>query len=257
MRLLRMVGLGWWLQLKMRSRSAFDGALSVVWPLFFATSAFLVLKTGQDKQALLISTAVGSSVMGVWSALSTTAAGSLQRERSQGTLELLVAAPAPFPLVLLPIALSMATIGAYSMVATLIWARVIFGISVHVGSPVLLFVAAPVVVLSVGMLGFLMSMAVTRFRAAWALGNALEYPVWLICGFLVPLSVLPGWVHPIAWALAPTWGVEAVRGASIGGPGWGDGAVCAALAIAYGLLGAAISGRLLTSARVHATLALS
>lgn len=28
---------------------------------------------------------------------------------------------------------------------------------------------------------------------AWAIGTALELPVWLLCGFLIPLSLLPAW----------------------------------------------------------------
>jgi len=86
----------WWLQLKMRSRSAFDGILGVLYPLFFSTTAFLMFRGGGVQGPALLSAAVGASVMGVWSSTSTTAASSLQQERRQGTLELLVAAPTPF-----------------------------------------------------------------------------------------------------------------------------------------------------------------
>lgn len=252
-----MIRVAWWLQLKMRSRSAFDGALTIIWPLFFASTAFLMQRAGRNQADILAATAVGASVMGVWSAMSTTAAGLLQSERRQGTLELLVASPMPFAVVMAPTTLAMATIGAYSMISTLVWARVLFGIHVHVGSPVLLLIAAPVTVLSVGMLGFLLSVTAVRYRTAWALGNATEYPVWLICGFLVPLSVLPGWVHPLAWLLAPTWGVEALRGAALGGPVAIDVAVCLLLGLFYAVLGALLSRTLLDSARRNATLALS
>ena len=39
----------------------------------------------------------------------------------------------------------------------------------------------------------------------------LEWPVLLVTGMLVPLSLLPGWSHPLAWVLAPTWGMQAIR----------------------------------------------
>ncbi len=39
MRALRLLALGWLLHFKMASRSAFDGVLAVMWPLFFATVA--------------------------------------------------------------------------------------------------------------------------------------------------------------------------------------------------------------------------
>ena len=66
------------------------------------------------------------------------------------------------------------------------------------------------------MLGFLIASSFVRYRTAWALGNALEYPVWLVCGFLVPLSLFPGWVRPISWALAPTWGMARSGQAALG-----------------------------------------
>src|SRR5690242_15026402 len=108
---MRIVLVAWWLQLKIRSRSAFDGILGVLYPLFFATTVFLMFRGGGVQGPALLSAAVGASVMGVWSSTSTTAASSLQQERRQGTLELLVAAPTPFSLVILPVTLSMATIG--------------------------------------------------------------------------------------------------------------------------------------------------
>lgn len=132
MRALRVVAVAWWLQLKIRSRSSFDGILAILYPLFFATTVFLMFRSGGAQGPTLLSAAVGASVMGVWSATSTTAASSLQQERRQGTLELLVAAPTPLPLLILPVTLSMATIGAYSLVATLLWGRLVFGIEIAV-----------------------------------------------------------------------------------------------------------------------------
>ena len=155
--------------------------------------------------------------MGIWAATSTAAGAAMQRERWHGTLELLVAAPAHFALVLLPVTIAMATIGLYSMVATLLWGRVLFGIHVHVEHPLLFCLSVPATVISIGMLGFLLAVSFVRYRTAWALGNLLEYPVWLICGFLVPLTLFPDWVRPISWVLAPTWGMKAIRESALGG----------------------------------------
>lgn len=255
MNALRIVGRGWLLQVKMLSRSWFDGVLGVIWPLFFATIAFLMYG-GRDSREL-VSAAVGASVMGIWSSTSTSGAGAMQRERRQGTLELLAASPAPFPATLLPITLAMSTIGLYSMVATAVWARLLFGVSLPLAHPWALLPAVVVTVASVGMFGFLLSVSVVRFRAAWALGNMLEFPIWLVCGFLVPLSLLPSWVHPIAWVLAPTWGVRAIRAAALGGSPLPSILLAAAIATAYAVIATALSNRLLRSARAHATLALS
>jgi ABC-2 type transport system permease protein len=254
-RIVRLITLGWWWQLKMRSRSAFDGALSVIYPLFFATTVFLIYRQGADADAL-VAAAVGASVMGVWSAVSTTAATSLAQERRQGTLELLVASPTPLPLVVVPMTLSMATIGLYSLVATIVWGRVAFGIHVSFAHPAAFVAACVVTAVGVSVIGFVLAVTAVRYRAAWALGTAFELPVWLICGFLVPLSLLPAWVHPVSWLLPMTWGVSAVKEAAAGGTPWPDTLCCLAVSAVYAGIGAVLARRLVDSARTHATLAL-
>jgi ABC-2 type transport system permease protein len=195
--------------------------------------------------------------MGIWAATSTAAGGALQRERWHGTLELLVAAPAHFSLVMLPVTLAMSTIGVYSMAATLLWGRLVFGIELHIEHLFVFCVAVVVTIVAVGMCGFLLAVTFVRYRTAWALGNLLEYPVWLICGFLVPLSLFPGWVLPFSWILAPTWGMRAIREAALGGPALQDLGMCALLGAVYTAIGVVIVGRLLDSARRRATLALT
>ena len=51
---------------------------------------------------MLVYASLGAAVMGIWSATSTSAGAAMQRERWHGTLELLVASPTPFAVVLLP-----------------------------------------------------------------------------------------------------------------------------------------------------------
>jgi ABC-2 type transport system permease protein len=256
MRSLRVLFFGWTFNVKMLSKSAFDGFLGVLWPLFFATIAFLMYRVGNDPQTLLYAS-LGASVMGIWSATSVAASSALQRQRWFGTLELLVAAPVHFALVLLPITIATSTMGIYSMVATLLWGRFLFGIGVHIVHPLLFALAIPATIVSIGMLGFLLSVTFVRFRQAWALGNMLEYPVWLVCGFLVPISLFPGWVRPISWILAPTWGVQAIRQAATGGTPLGDTLICLALGVVYAAVGALLLERVLRAARDRATLSLT
>jgi ABC-2 type transport system permease protein len=205
----------------------------------------------------LLYASLGASVMGVWAATSTAAGAALQRERWHGTLELLVAAPAHFSLVLLPVTIAMASIGIYSMASTLLWGWLLFGIGVHIQHWALFCLAVPATVISIGMLGFLIAVSFVRYRTAWALGNLLEYPVWLVCGFLVPLSLFPGWVHPISWLLAPTWGMRAIRESALGGTPLPDLGVCLALGAGYTAAGVLVVEEFLRAARARATLALT
>ena len=256
MRTLRMLTISYWLHLKVLAVSVFDGVFQVVWPLFFATTAFLVYRQSEDPGALVYA-GLGSAVMGIWSVIATTASSLLQRERWHGTLELLVASPTRFALVLVPITTAMATLGLYSLVATLVWGRLLFGIEVPVADPLLFVLSIMVSIFSIALIGFLLSVAVVRYRTAWAMGNLLEYPGWLVCGFLVPLTVFPDWVGWIAYALPPTWGMEAIRSSAAGGSPWVDVLMCLGLGLLYGLAGAVLSERVLDSARRNATLSLT
>jgi ABC-2 type transport system permease protein len=254
-RSLRLLAMGWLFHVKMLTRSSFNGVLGIVYPLFFATVAFFMYRAG-NADALFYAS-LGASVMGVWAATSTAAGAALQRERWHGTLELLVAAPAHFALVLLPVTIAMATIGLYSLASTLLWGRLLFGIHVHIEHWLLFCLSVPATVIAIGMLGFLIAVSFVRYRTAWALGNLLEYPVWLICGFLVPLALLPGWVRPISWILAPTWGMNAIRQSSLGGTPWPDLGLCVALGALYIAIGILVLDRALTAARARAALSLT
>jgi ABC-2 type transport system permease protein len=248
--------MGWLYHMKMISRSPFEGFGQILYPLFFATVAFFVFRAGEGPHTLLYAS-LGAAVMGMWSATSTTAGGAMQRERWHGTLELLVATPPHFALVLLPITLAMATVGIYCLGATLLYGHFLFGIALTVVHPLLFAAAVVGTVLSFGALGFVFAVTFVRFRAAWALGNLFEYPVWLIGGFLVPLALFPNWVRPISWALAPTWGMAAIREAALGGSPLDDLLACLGLGVLNIGLGILLTDRVLYSARVRASLSLS
>jgi ABC-2 type transport system permease protein len=252
----RLLALGWFFQLKMLWRDPFTGFFQVLYPMFFATVSFLMFRAGASAESLLYA-ALGAGVMGIWAATSTTAGSAMQRERWHGTLEVLVASPSPFALILLPVTVAMATIGLYCMVATLLWGRLAFGIDLSVANWPAFAFAVPGTVIAIGCAGFLLAVSFVRYRTAWALGNMLEYPVWLVGGFLVPISLFPAWVKPISWVLAPTWGMNAIRQSALGGTPWPDLALCLALGAGYVLIGVLVLERALTAARARAALSLT
>lgn len=256
MGIVRMLFVAWWLHLKMIATSAFQGVLQVIWPLFFATTTFLVFRMADDP-AIMLYAGLGASMMGVWSATATTASHILQRERWLGTLELMVSTPTPFALTIVPITAAIATLGLYSMAATLLWGWLVFDIPLRIASVPAFVLSVVVSIGSMAMIGFLLSVAVVRYRTAWAIGSLLEYPGWLLCGFLVPLTVLPSWVAPISYALPPTWGVRAIREAAAGDSPWGSLGACVTLGIGYAIVATLLASTVLRSARRHATLSLT
>ena len=125
-------------------------------------------------------------MMGIWSLTTTASAAALAQRRRVGLLELLVAAPTPFWAVLAPITIAISAVGVYSIAASLLYTRLLFGVALPVENWAAFVAAVPADILAIGMLGFLLGAAFVRFRAAWAVGNLFEFPVWSICGLPDP-----------------------------------------------------------------------
>jgi ABC-2 type transport system permease protein len=247
-------GLG--LHFKMLSRSPFDLFVAIASPLIFATLAYFLFQGGTGEG--LLAAALASGVMGIWSSTTAQGAGALQTQRRLGVLELLVASPTPFWAVVLPISIAISAIGVYSLVVGLVYVRVLFGVAITIHDWLAFAVSVPATIGAIGALGFLFASALVRYRSAFMLGNLFEWPVWMICGLLIPVSVLPGWLQPVSWAFAPTWGMRALRHAALGsGSSWAAIGMCAALSVAYLTAGGLFLRFFLRSARARATLALS
>ena len=214
------------------SRSTFEVVGVTVWPILYATIAYYMFGAASDPDVLLTA-ALGATVMAIWSSVTTGAAGAIEIQRWLGTLELLVAAPAPFVLLLAPITIATAAIGVYALAATLLWGRLLFGIPLAFVHPIWFAASLPVAIVAIGMLGLILASTLVLYREAQYLGNSFEYPGWLATGLLVPLSVLPGWVAPISWLLAPTWGMRAIRESTIGGSPLEPILMCLALSVVY------------------------
>ncbi len=238
------------------TKNLFDLSGVVLWPILYASIAYYLLDAKHDPR-LLLSASLGAAVMSMWSLVVIGSSGALENQRWQGTLELLVAAPMPLPVVLAPITISSGIVGAYSLAATLAWGRLIFGIPLTIDAPLAFAVAIPMCALAVGMLGLMMAATFVLYRAAFQLGIAMQYPVWIVTGLLVPLSLLPAFVEPLSWFLAPTWGFRAIRDATLGGSPWLDIGMCAVLTVAY-FLAATVFLRVFEHlARARATLRLT
>jgi ABC-2 type transport system permease protein len=251
-----MVFYGWLFQLKNLTLSGLFVFTSLIEPLIIATLAFYMFKAG-GRPGTLFYAALGAGVLGIWSSTLFGSGGAIAWQRWQGTLELLVAAPPPLILIVVPLTIATSTIGIYSLTATLVWGRLLFHIPFHLVHPWLFALALPSAVIGLGLLGLLIASSFVLYRAANALSNMLEFPIALITGLMIPLALLPDWLHPLSWILAPTWGVRAIRRAALGGDTWFAIGMCLALGIVYVAIAAKLIGVVERKARRDATLSLT
>ncbi|HYY64903.1 MAG TPA: ABC transporter permease [Gaiellaceae bacterium] len=255
MRVARLLAVCWWFQLKQMTKAGLFVFTSIIEPLIFATLAYYLFKAGHRPGTLLYA-ALSAGLMGIWTSTLFGAGGAINFQRWQGVLEPLIASPPPYALILFPQTLAAASIGLYSLASTLLWGRLVFGIPLHFVHPVAFVVAVFVTILSLGVLGLVMGASFILYREANALANMLEFPIWIVTGVIVPLSLLPGWIHPLSWILAPTWGYRGIHDAALGGNPWPGVGMAVGLAAVYFVIGQAVVVAFERRARERATLSL-
>jgi ABC-2 type transport system permease protein len=247
---------GMWIHLLMFSRNPFDLSGVFLWPVIYASIAYYLLDLKQDPE-LLLSASLGAAVMLMWSHVVLGSAGALEQQRWLGTLELLVAAPVPFVTAIAPITVASGAVGAYALVATLAWGTLLFDVPLAIEQPLAFVAAVPACVLAIGTLGLVVAATFVLYRAAFFLGAALQYPMWIATGLLVPLSVLPDFLGPLSWFLAPSWGFRAIQESALGDTPWPDIGMCLIISAAYLIVGSIFLRLFLQLARARATLRLT
>ena len=241
--------------MKQLTLSGFFMLNAAILPIFYATIAYYMFRAGARSSSLLY-VSLGAGMMGIWSSTLFGSGGLIQWQRWQGTLEYVIGVPARLLVVLLPMTIATASIGLYSLASTLVWGWLVFDMPFDLAHPVWFAVALPAAILALGLLGLVLASTFVLLRNANSLSNLLEYPVWLVTGLLIGLSLLPGWTRPISYVLAPTWGIKGMREAALGGdPGFAI-AVCIGLGAVYLVIGHFTLGYFEVRARRSATLAL-
>jgi ABC-2 type transport system permease protein len=163
-------------------------------PLFTAMFLSITLHAGDPRAVVYAVIAPG--LINLWFLSLDLGGESVSRERWQGTLELLFAAPASLAAVVFGRVLAVAGMAGLTFLEALLVARIGFGVTL-----------AGLLVLS---------------REVLLFQNSLTYPFYILGGVLVPLSLLPGWVQPFGRLVFLSWSSDLIRDAidRPAVPGW-------------------------------------
>ncbi len=244
--------------LRINAPDAFVLFTIVVQPLIIAIMAMWMLVERGAANALYV--VIGSGMTGLWSTLLFMGGNSINWERWTGTLELMVGQPAPVSVIVFGKNAAVVLQSLLSMIGSYAVAAVLFRQSLVVEQPLEFAVSLVLTMIAFVCFGlviapiFLLSPAVQHFQ------NALEFPIYMLCGFLFPIALLPGWTTPFSYLLAPYWAARALHGASTGGASlpellfdWG---MMLLLALVYVAISGRLTERMLNKARAEASLRL-
>ncbi|MGV8143066.1 MAG: ABC transporter permease [Methanothermobacter sp.] len=139
-------------------------------------------------------------------------------ERSNGTLERVLASPVTEGEVVTGYAISFGTFGIIQVILLLGIAILVFNILV-VGNVLLAFLTAAILAVTCQALGILLSSLAKRPEQAIQFFPFVILPAFLLSGVFWPLQAIPYWLRPFSYLVPPTYAVEAIRAVML--KGWG------------------------------------
>ena len=225
-------------------------------PIIIALLGLWMLKDkGQDAAMFVV---VGSGLTGLWSSLLFIWGGSINSERWSGTLESLVAVPTPFEVIVFGKNLGNVAQSLLSMVLGYVVAAFAFGYSLEIQQPLLFVISLVLAVIAFISFGLIIAPIFVMNPNVRAWQNAMEFPVYVLGGFLFPIALLPGWTTPISYLLPPYWASVALHGTSTGGASFNETLFAWGMMLLFSLIDLLIASRLfklmLYKARADATL---
>jgi len=198
---------------KQQSTDLFVIFTIVVQPMIVALLALWMLGDAVDDAIYIV---VGSGMTGLWSGLLFVGGNSITRERWTGTLETIVGLPTAMQVIVIGKNLANVAQSMISMVVCYTVASLFFGYPLVVEQPWLF--AVSLVFTGIAFVSFALILAPLFLLnpAVQSFQNGMEFPVFLLSGFLFPILLLPNWTNPISYALPTYWAARALHDTSQG-----------------------------------------
>ncbi len=197
--------------------NAFDGFIVftlIVQPLVIAVLGLWILRgSGRDYGIYVV---VGSGLTGLWSGLLFISGNCITSERWTGTLEMIAALPTPLPIITLGKTMANVSQSLISMIGAYLLASIFLGYPLTISQPVLFTSSLVLMVFAFVCLGMVMAPLFITNPDVQRWQNAMEFPVYILAGFMFPILMLPKWTTPLSYLLSPYWAAVALHETSSG-----------------------------------------
>ena len=202
---IRIIGASFKLQTKERMVQDF-----FVFTLIYQPILFTILTVGTylfgGKPNFGLFAITGAGMVGIWNNNLWSSGEIVDHERSSGTLSLLIASPTPLLFVLLGKSLANAITSIIAMGMTFATGAIVYHLPLGIADPLGFVGGLFFTVIALTCLGLVIGSLFVLSRNSGYAMNVANYPIYLLSGLAVPLSILPVWTRPISDSLATTWG---------------------------------------------------
>ncbi len=210
----RAAAAAFYISMRLRFISGFAIMGFLVFPLILAAVGLFVLNKPGTTATQWTYGLLGGGLIGYWGITYLDAGNGIQIERWNGTLEQIFAVPTPLWVIVLGKALGGLVWGMLSFIPTI--ALAYFGF--HALLPQLdagrFAISFAVLTFSFLAIALSLSPLFAMWRWAFTMINGFELGTYVLCGFMFPITILPGWLQAISALLPPTWGTRALYAAT-------------------------------------------
>lgn len=177
------------------------------------TAVFVTIFQHAGRGDLTAYGVLAPALITLWAMSLQTSGELISRERENGSLEGLLAAPGRLDAMLLGRIAVVTVISLLAFVESWFVGWLLTGEMVRIEHPVVFAVA--VLATSVAMMGWagVMASVFVLARSARTFQNSLSYPFYVLGGVIVPVALLPTWLHPFSSAVFLSWSSDLLRDA--------------------------------------------
>ena len=200
------------MSMKIRVINPFSYLNWLIFPLILVLLGLVLLTPGGGGRSTYA--ILGGGLIGFWSMTYLEGANEIQNERWSGTLEQVMGCPTPLAVIVVGKLLSGLLVGAFSFLPAIALAYFVFHQTIAHVDIVPFAVSFLVLGFAFFSTALLLAPLYAMWRWAFSLTNGFEIGVYVLCGFMFPVTQLPGWVQVIASVLAPTWAIRSLYAAT-------------------------------------------
>ncbi len=182
----------------------------LVQPLIFGTILYLMFKNSgvTDFVSHMI---YGTGLITIWGTIVYSSASDIDRERWMGTLPILNCSPVKFIVIMSGKIFGNVLLGVVSMIYSTAFIVLVYGVKFYIPHIFHFSITLLVTILSFMAISMLLAGLLTLSRQVRIFMNALDYPIYIICGLVFPIDMLPSFLRVISYVLTPTWAKDLLR----------------------------------------------
>ena len=201
------------------------------------TVGFVAIFRHASRPDLDVYGVVAPALIALWGMALQISGEVIARERDNGSLESLSAAPGRLETVLVGRVSVVTVISLMGLVLWALTAWAFFGVTPIVRAPAPFVVALLCTAAATLGTALLFSVFFVNSKSPRIFQNAMTYPFYVLGGVLVPVAVYPHWVHPLSRIVFLSWSADLIRDSlnqpSVAGWGWRCGVILGLGVIAF------------------------